>query len=99
MLDEAGMIGTRDLDQVMDRVRQANGKLVLAGDTASAATMKAAARAWPRISRSQSSAVRFVKYPPRGRPRPDHAGPIVRFTCRPSGSRYFARQTTPRGPS
>ncbi len=41
MLDEAGMIGTRELDQVMDRVRQANGKLVLAGDTRQLPSIKA----------------------------------------------------------
>ncbi len=33
LLDEAGMLGTRDLAQVVARVQQANGKLVLAGDT------------------------------------------------------------------
>jgi conjugative relaxase-like TrwC/TraI family protein len=33
LLDEAGMLGTRDLRLVMDWVEQAGGKLVLAGDT------------------------------------------------------------------
>ena len=33
---------------------------------------------------------------PAGRPRPVHAGPIRRWTCRPSGSRYLAYHCGPR---
>src|SRR3954471_2624779 len=37
--------------------------------------------------------------PARGRPRSGPAGPMVLWPWRPSGSRYFARQTSPRPPS
>ena len=53
-------------------------------------------RASSNVARSQSSAVRLVKWPAGGRPRPDHAGPISFWTCRPDGRRYFAYQTGPR---
>ena len=33
IVDEAGMLGTRDLDRLLARVTAAEGKLVLAGDT------------------------------------------------------------------
>ena len=42
---------------------------------------------------------RFVKEPARGLPRSVQTGPIVLWTWRPSGSRYFARHTGPRAPS
>ena len=45
---------------------------------------------------NQSSANRFVKWPSAGRPRPTHAGPILRLTCVPSGKRYLAHQDAPR---
>src|SRR4051812_1589097 len=53
-------------------------------------------RACANRSSSHASAVRFVKYPAPGRPRPVQAGPIFFCTWRPSGSRYFAYQTGPR---
>ncbi len=48
---------------------------------------------------SHASAVRLVKNPAAGRPCAVYAGPIVPCTWRPSGSRYFARQTGLRLPS
>jgi hypothetical protein len=50
-------------------------------------------------SRNHASGVRFVKYPSGGRRRSVHTFPIVRWTWRPSGSRYFARHTGRRFPS
>jgi hypothetical protein len=44
-------------------------------------------------------AVRFVKCPSCGRPRPVHTGPIVWFFRLPSAKRILAYQTEPRLPS
>lgn len=50
-------------------------------------------------SRSQVSAIRFVKYPVGGRPRSVQAGPIRFWNWRPSASLYLAYQIGRRAPS